>query len=63
MLYFNKGKMQLERKNKICAMYRKGAVTYPMSKVVWEVLYWRSHWTMLRGRVDLLKLIAIKWRH
>ena len=53
--------MQLKHIQKICAVYREGAVTDQMCQSglrssVLEI----SWWTMLHGQVDQLKLAAIK---
>ena len=64
LYYFKKGKMQLKRREKICAVYGEGAVTDQMcqkwfGKFVPEI----SPWMMLQSCINQLKLILIKSRH
>ena len=64
LYYFKKGKNTTEIQKAICAVYGEGAVTDPkcqkwFANSVLEI----SHWRMLHGRVDQLKLTAIKSRH
>ena len=61
LYYFKKGKYATETHKKICAVYGEGAVTDQTCKsglrsFVLEI----SCWMILHGRVDQLKLIAIK---
>ena len=59
-------KMQLKCKKKtnMCAVYREGAVTHwTCQNGLWSLVLEISHWTMLHGQVDQLKLTAIKSRH
>ena len=65
MLYnFKNGKNATEMHKMIYAVYGEGAVTDPMcqkwfAKFCVEI----SHWMLLHGWVDQLKLIGIKLRH
>ena len=64
MLYFKKGKNATEMQKKICAMYGEGAATdQTCQSGLQSFLPEISRWTMLHGRVDQLKVIAIKSRH
>ena len=64
LCYFKKGKNAMETQKKICAVYGEGAVTDGMCRNgLQSFMLEISHWTMLHGRVDQLKLIAIKSRH
>ena len=65
LYYFKKGENATETQKKICAVYGEGAMTdwtrqkSGLRSFVLEI----SRWTMLHGRVDQLKLTAIKSRH
>ena len=59
--YFKKGKNATEMQKKICAVYGEGAVT-DVESGLWSFVL-EICWTMLRGQVDQLKLVAIKSRH
>ena len=54
--------MQLKHtKNDLCSVCRRCCDRMNMSKVVCKVSRWRiSHWVVLQGWVDQLKLMAIK---
>ena len=63
--YFKKGKNTTEmQKKKICAVYGEGdrLIKYVKSRL-WIFMLDISHWTMLHGWVDELKLIEVKSRH
>ena len=64
LYYFKKGNNATETQTKICATYGEGAVTDQMCQK-WFAKFRAgdSHWTMLHGQVDQLKLIEIKLRH
>ena len=64
LYYFKKGKNTTETQKKICAVYGEGVVT-DQTCYKWFAKFWLeiSHWTMLPGQVDQLKLITIKSRH
>ena len=65
LYYFKKGKNTTETQKQICAVYEEGAVTDWMCQK-WFAKFRAgdfSHWTMLHGLVDKLKLVAIKSRH
>ena len=59
--YFKEGKNATETHTKICAVCGEGAVTASMC-LKWCASFKLqiSHWMMLHGRVDQVKLIVIK---
>ena len=61
--YFRKGKTATKMRKKICAVYGEGAVTDQTCQKELQSFMLEISWMMLRGRVDQLKLIAIKSRH
>ena len=61
LYYFKKGKNTTERQKMICAVYGEGAVTdQTCQRGLRSFMLEMSHWTMLRGWADHLKLRAIK---
>ena len=64
LYYFKKGKNTTETHKKDFCNIRRRSCDWPnVSEVVCEVSCWISCWTMLHGRVDQLRLKAIKLRH
>ena len=61
LCYLKKGKNDTETHKKICAVYGEGAVTdWSVKSGLRSFMLEISHWTMLLGQVDQLKLIVIK---
>ena len=63
LYYFKKGKNTTETQIKIFAVYGESAVTKWVKSGLRSYVLEISRWTMLHGRLEQLKLIAIKWRH
>ena len=57
--YFKKGKNAIE-KQKICSVYEDHAVTNQMCQKWWHLILDISHWAMLQGQADILKLLEIR---
>ena len=66
LYYFKKDKNATKMQKQICTVYGKGAMSDRMCQKWFTKKFHAgeiSHWMMLQGQVDQLKLIAIKLKH